>query len=245
MPGSTVVYPGSGSGGGGGGAVTAPVRIADGSAGSPSYSFSGQTGTGLYRATNTVGLAVNGVAQLLLDSTGSATLAGDLLQPATAQTRWSGRGRLASPADGFVQILNNAGGNSASLAMGCIIGTDDASGLAIARNGTNIFQFMNGNRTANASLRAASFTVTNADLSLQYGSAAYGMGIGTTSMVFIANSVTALTFASTGNATFAKPVTVGSAAADPAGADGMIYYDSAGNRLRAYVGGAWKTVTVA
>jgi hypothetical protein len=40
-------------------------------------------------------------------------------------------------------------------------------------------------------------------------------------------------------------VKVGSKPSDPTGSNGMIYYDSTNNRLRAYVNGAWKTVTVA
>jgi len=40
------------------------------------------------------------------------------------------------------------------------------------------------------------------------------------------------------------PISIGWADSDPSGGNGTIYYDSANDRLRAFVAGAWKTITV-
>jgi hypothetical protein len=114
--------------------------------------------------------------------------------------------------------------------------------FGVGTNPTNTFNVFKSGADCVASFRRDS----DADFRIIAGTSYATIGTGGAHDVRImaANTVCITLDQSTSNTIFGGAIKVASKTADPTGSNGMIYYDSANSRLRAYVNGLWKTVTV-
>lgn len=140
------------------GQIQAPVTPVDCSA--PSYSFAGDTNTGVGygAAPDNFRLCAGGVVAGNIAST-TTTLFTDLVIPAANTYFFSGRGGIASSADGILLLRNNANTDFTRLQLG---GTTN-SFPAIARSGVNIF-FQRADGSANTSVSAATLAATDTQI---------------------------------------------------------------------------------
>lgn len=87
---------------------------ANGTAAAPSFAFTNAAGTGMYRpSANALGFSTNGTLALTISSAQVATFAGNVILPAAGSLSWTGLAQLTSPANGQLQLQNNAGGITA------------------------------------------------------------------------------------------------------------------------------------
>ena len=77
---------------------------------------------------------------------------------ATSSFSWVGQSKVTSPSDGSILFQNNAGTDFTRL----ILGTNDASGVAIKKNGT-AFNFVLGNDTGDAAITSSKVTTSATD----------------------------------------------------------------------------------
>ena len=174
------------------GVLSAPT----GSAAAPSYTFTGDTNTGIYRsAADTINIATNGVSRFQIDSTGAVTIPGSL----TVNGVFTASGGLGGDGSAITNI------NASNITSGT---------LSDARLSTNV-ALLNGNQTftgANTFTNAAnSFTGSGAGLTSLNAS---NVTSGTLADARLSSNVALLNRASqtfTGNNTFTGMTSFGSA----------------------------------
>lgn len=178
-------------------------------------------------------------------SGGPSTASSYAVTPNTGAIAWASGTRLLNAGNGIVRITNSGDTSPTSLASGIQIGSPTV-GASLVYDSVNGLRAMNVDRTANAGMAAAAFRLTNADGSTNIGTLNDGLAVNGTahSVVITSNGTVAATFDINQRAAFSKAVTVGSEAGTPAGANGMLVYDSNANALKAFVNGLWRTVTV-
>jgi hypothetical protein len=179
-----------------GGALTAPGHYAATTQAAAGTTVWGDAdllnGMGVNTTTNAVIFRTNNIDALTLDASQNHTI------PAGSHSIWSGRTRIASPADQQLQLLPNSNtGNGTSLVLGWIFGQKDTTGASLVRGGNGILRAMNGDQTANGVLQASSFVVTNASGATNFGdiNGALGMALNASnqSLTLATNSVVAMT----------------------------------------------------
>lgn len=98
----------------------AVVSLAPGTATLPGLAFTGDLDTGLENpAANTLGLTVGGTERLTLDANG-AVVGGNVIAAAGSLLGFYGRSVVGTPADGQVNVTNNA----QAAGVGLDVGTD-------------------------------------------------------------------------------------------------------------------------
>ncbi len=187
------------------------------------------------------------VSDMVAPSAGSGSVldgSGNLVLNATTSLKWGARAQLTSPVNGLVQLQPAAGGNGSALTTGLVLGLNDATGASLMRSSNGVVRVMTGNQGANGSFESAGYTAIVANTFYGYiAGPVTGINITTNSLDIRTNSTVAIAIDSTQNSTFANTIKLASKTADPTGSNGMLYYDSTSHRVRAYVNGAWGTLT--
>ena len=95
-------------------------------------------------------------ASNLLTLNGGLAIGGSFIVGSNSSMTFYGRAGFLSPVDGVIRASNNAGGDFTRL----ILGPNDASGVAIKKNGT-AFNFVLGNDTGDAAITASKITTSD------------------------------------------------------------------------------------
>lgn len=95
---------------------------------------------------------VGGVSQFNVTNAGVLTTTGSHVAGSTGSFSWNSRSAVSSPADGILLVSNNASNGFTRL----ILGTNDASGVAIEKSGTTVL-FRLGNSSNYTDVLASSF----------------------------------------------------------------------------------------
>ena len=114
---------------------------------------------GVYSAASAQMQITGGVPSIISGAktfSGLVTFSDDVTIAAAKALIWSGRSKASSPADGVVQLTNNAADGFTRL----VLGTNDASGVSIAKNGTTI-RALTGNGGALTQFDMAKLRINN------------------------------------------------------------------------------------
>lgn len=146
-----------------GGIVTGPV----GSAASPTFTFAGDTNTGMYRAgADIIGFSTNGSAQATLSSTGQLSVLGGVSTTTgsfTGAVSGNQNGTVAAPAFTFLTDTNTGMYRNAADDLGFAVGGSRFLSLATS---TSTFGDVDGNAASKViSINQAGNIVVNAQLS--------------------------------------------------------------------------------
>ncbi len=155
--------------------VTMPISkvlVGDGTAAAPSYSFANAPTVGVYLfSAGNLGVTGNLLfsgAHNIGDGGGNSPVniyaESDFVAASTGSYQFSGRGYSQAPADGVLLHANNAGTGFTRL----ILGTNDASGVAWAKSGTQLHA-VTGNGASYAAVSMDQLITNNATAFLVSG----------------------------------------------------------------------------
>lgn len=160
----------------GGGSIFAPLFLPNGTAAAPALAFTSDTDTGLYRiSANVLGVTTAGVLAVTFSATGDVTAAGQVVATTSlvsdGNSGWltSARGAVRWPADGVINLLDNA-----QTSFGRVNFGGATSSFPALKRSTTTLQARLGDDSAYTTVDALAFqTSGNA---LNYSVTAYAVG---------------------------------------------------------------------